>query len=58
MKPGDLVMLTRDDLPVIGEIVAATSRRFRIAIKSRNGYISVIRKNTTIQIAKKARKLL
>ena len=58
MKPGDLVMLSRDSYPVIGEIVGLTKKRIRIAIKSGTDYVSLIRKHTTIQLAKKMKGLI
>lgn len=58
MRVGDLVVLSRDSLPVIGEVVSLTKKRLRIAIKQGAGYISVIRKTTTITLVKKARKLV
>lgn len=58
MKSGDLVYLTAGDMPTVGQVVAFTPKRVRVAVKSGQAYITVLRKNTNLILAKKSKPLI
>ena len=58
MKSSDLVYLTVNDSPTVGQVVAFTPKRVRVAVKSGPAYITVLRKNTNLILAKKNKPLI
>lgn len=58
MREGDLVLITRHLMPVIGQVVSFTAKRVRIALKQGPGYITVLRAPTNTSIVKKAKRLI
>lgn len=57
MKLMDLVMLLRNQHPVIGQVIGFTNKRVRVAVRHDTGYISVLRAKHNVTLAKKVRGL-
>ena len=56
MNIRDVVYLTRDSYPVVGEVRSFTPKRVWIVIRTaEQGYLSVLRHPNNVKVAKKAR---
>lgn len=55
MIAGDVVMLMRNQFPVLGEVVSFTPKRVRIALRLPSGYYTVLRAESNVQVVKKYR---
>lgn len=58
MNLGDIVLLTLSGMPALGQVVAFTEKRVRIALKQSAGYVTVLRAPTNLSIAKKAKRFI
>lgn len=57
MKPRDLVYLTVNQMPTVGEVVGFTPKRVRVALRNHQGYLSVLRAPSNLTLAKKAKRI-